>query len=178
VNGGAGEWGSGGTGEMGERGKRNLPLSRSPLSHSVVADAAAWDAALLSLPSPHILQSWAWSELKAQTGWRAKRLVWQSAVPYAVASLLVRRLDRRLPVAVAYIPKGPILDWSNASLVKSVLARSRLRRGGAGAVFVKDRSRRAAADVDPGSSCASDITPPGWRPPRTDPVIGIPWSAI
>ena len=113
---------------------RSSPSPTLPLSHSVVADAAAWDAALLSLPSPHILQSWAWGELKAQTGWRAKRLVWHdatplAAAPHAAASLLVRRLDRRLPVAVAYVPKGPILDWSNASLVEGCSVRSRQRRG-------------------------------------------------
>ncbi len=35
-----------------------------------------WDNALLSLSLPHVLQSWAWGETKAQTGWRARRLVW------------------------------------------------------------------------------------------------------
>ena len=40
-------------------------------------EGQVWDAALSSLPQPHILQSWAWGETKAQTGWRAKRLLWQ-----------------------------------------------------------------------------------------------------
>ncbi len=116
-------------GRMGQRENKRLSHSPTlPLSHSVVTDAAAWDATLLSLPSPHILQSWAWGELKAQTGWRAKRLVWRdaaplAAAPHAAASLLIRRLNPRVPVAVAYVPKGPILDWSNASLVDEVLGR-------------------------------------------------------
>ena len=43
-----------------------------------IAERQAWDAALLALPQPHILQSWAWGETKAQTGWRARRLLWSS----------------------------------------------------------------------------------------------------
>ena len=43
---------------------------------------------------------------------------WQ---PVAAAALLIRRLNARLPVAVGYIPKGPILDWSDAGLAEAVL---------------------------------------------------------
>jgi lipid II:glycine glycyltransferase (peptidoglycan interpeptide bridge formation enzyme) len=158
-----GERETGGTGERG--------ISPSPpllFSQSVVADAAVWDAALLSLPSPHILQSWAWAELKAQTGWRAKRLIWDDAMPlaaapHAAASLLIRRLDRRLPVAVAYIPKGPILDWSNASLVDAVLAGIEREAWRAGALFVKiDPDVRA--DVDAGQVVIAALRRRGWRP--------------
>ena len=42
-----------------------------------ISDARAWDSALLSLPQPHVLQSWAWGETKMQTGSRARRLLWQ-----------------------------------------------------------------------------------------------------
>ncbi len=76
------------------------------------------------LPQPHVLQSWAWGETKAQTGWRARRLLWrQDDRPVAAAALLVRRLAPRLPLAVAYVPKGPILDWTDAGRVEAVLDR-------------------------------------------------------
>jgi peptidoglycan pentaglycine glycine transferase (the first glycine) len=162
-NGRNGERENGRTGEW-----ESSPSPALPLSHSVVADAVAWDAALLSLLSPHILQSWAWGELKAQTGWRAKRLVWQdeapfAAAPHAAASLLVRRLDRRLPVAVAYVPKGPILDWSNASLVEGVLGQIEAEARQAGALFIKiDPDVRA--DVDPGQAVVAALRRRGWRP--------------
>ena len=143
-----------------------MEISRSPtlpLSHSVVTDAAAWDAALLSLPSPHILQSWAWGELKAQTGWRAQRLIWCDSAPRAAASLLIRRLNRRVPVAVAYVPKGPLLDWSNASLVDEVLGQIEAEARRAGALFVKiDPDVRA--DVDPGQAVMAALRRRGWRP--------------
>ena len=161
-NGRMGERENGGTGEQGISHSPTLPLS-----HSVITDAAAWDAALLSLPSPHILQSWAWGEMKAQTGWRAKRLVWHDATPLAAApvgaaSLLIRRLDRRLPVAVAYVPKGPILDWSNASLVDEVLGQIEAEARRAGALFIKiDPDVRA--DVDPGQAVMTALRRRGWH---------------
>ena len=77
------------------------------LTVSCIEDAAAWDAALLHLPNPHILQSWAWGETKAQTGWAARRLLWQrEGAPVVAASMLVRRVAQGVPLAVAYIPRG------------------------------------------------------------------------
>ena len=97
-------------------------------------DAAVWDAALRKLPQPHILQSWAWAALKAQTGWQARRLLWQApaGTPVAAAGILTRRLARGVPGAVAYVPKGPLLDWSDARSSRRSWARSRPRRGGSG----------------------------------------------
>jgi lipid II:glycine glycyltransferase (peptidoglycan interpeptide bridge formation enzyme) len=83
------------------------------------------------MPEPHILQSWAWGETKAQTGWRAKRLLWGEESPaprsrgrfaaWAAAGLLIRRPNRVVPLAVGYVPKGPLLDWSDEGLVLRVL---------------------------------------------------------
>ena len=121
-----------GQGDMGTRDRVNLNVIG-------VTDRQAWDAALLSLPQPHVLQSWAWGETKAQTGWRARRLLWQagSSSRSLPRPLLIRRLNRRLPVAVAYVPKGPILDWSDAALVEAVLGRIEAEARRAGAIFVK-----------------------------------------
>jgi alanine racemase len=55
------------------------------------AEGQVWDAELQCLPRPHILQSWAWGETKAQTGWRAQRLLWhEGARPAAAAAVLTR----------------------------------------------------------------------------------------
>jgi lipid II:glycine glycyltransferase (peptidoglycan interpeptide bridge formation enzyme) len=102
-----------------------------------VADAGAWDRALLALPNPHILQSWAWGEFKARHGWGASRLLFQEEDrTVAAASVLQRRLPR-LPVSILYVPKGPALDWTDADLAARVLAEleglARRRR----ALFVK-----------------------------------------
>lgn len=122
-----------------------------------------WDGALLKLPSPHILQSWAWGETKAQTGWRARRLAWrQGERPVAAAALLIRRLAARLPIAVAYAPKGPLLDWADAPLAEAVLERIETEARRAGAIFVKiDPDVRA--DSPAGEAVVAALTRRGWR---------------
>lgn len=70
-------------------------------------DAATFDAALLRLPRPHILQTSHWAALKTPV-WTAEHLLWGEAeAPAAAATLLARRLGR-LPIRILYAPKGPL----------------------------------------------------------------------
>ena len=151
-----------------------------------IADAIHWDSALLALSQPHVLQSWAWGEIKAQTGWRAQRLLWTTAdgsfaaegaeldrnisaasalsavKAGAAAALLTRRLAAGLPIAVGYIPKGPILDWTDAALVEAVLGRIEAEARRAGAIFVKiDPDVRG--DTPTGEAVIAALTRRGWR---------------
>lgn len=124
-----------------------------------------WDAGVLALPQPHVLQSWAWGETKMQTGWRADRLLWMErpGETRAAAAMLTRRLHPRLPVAVAYVPKGPLLDWSDAALVESVLARVEAAVRRAGAFFVKiDPDVRAGTPE--GQAVVATLARRGWHP--------------
>lgn len=79
----------------------------------------------------HLLQSWAWGELKSRFGWTALRL----RVAEAAAQILFRRLPFGL--TIAYVPKGPILDWSDSlqcqALFSIIHAEAQKRR----AVFLK-----------------------------------------
>ncbi|MCX7669031.1 MAG: peptidoglycan bridge formation glycyltransferase FemA/FemB family protein [Anaerolineae bacterium] len=130
-----------------------------------ITDGRAWDAALLTFARPHILQSWAWGALKAQTGWRAVRLLWRTAdaVPRAAAALLVRRLAAAWPIAVAYVPKGPLLDWSDESLVEHVLGRLEMEARRRGALFVK-MDPDVRADTPSGEAVMSALRRRGWQP--------------
>lgn len=134
-----------------------------------ITTQTVWDTALLSLPQPHILQSWAWGDIKQQTGWRAKRLLWRGEpraaceAVAAAAGLLIRRLGAGLPVAVGYVPKGPLLDWENGALAETVLARLEAEARRAGALFVKiDPDVRSDAPV--GQALTALLARRGWRP--------------
>jgi peptidoglycan pentaglycine glycine transferase (the first glycine) len=77
-----------------------------------------WDAFVAAAPHGHILQSWAWGDLKAAFGWRTLRVaLWESGQQriLAGAQILCRAIPFT-PFSIAYIPKGPVLDWSDAAL--------------------------------------------------------------
>lgn len=87
-----------------------------------ITDPKTWDAALLNLPNPHILQSWAWGEFKSRHGWQATRLLFLEGEQIrAAASVLQRRLPW-LPVSLLYVPRGPALDWNDQEWAAQVLA--------------------------------------------------------
>ena len=88
-----------------------------------VKDHESWNQALLRLPRPHVLQSWEWGQFKARHGWSAERWLWQASdsTPRAAALILQRRVSR-LPWSILYVPKGPIVDPSDAGVGNAVLA--------------------------------------------------------
>lgn len=69
--------------------------------------AAGWQAFLEQRPEAHLLQTAAWGELKAQFGWSVIRV----ARGDAGAQVLFRQLP--LGLTLAYVPKGPVGNWSS-----------------------------------------------------------------
>ncbi len=112
---------------------------------SAVNDSREWNNLISALPHAHILQSWEWGEFKSRSGWSARRLVWGTD---AAAQILTRSALRGA-VRVLYIPKGPLLDWSNDSLRARVLddLQSLARRERA--IFIK---------IDPDLPIGAEIT--------------------
>ncbi len=86
-----------------------------------VTDARAWDRALLSLPNPHILQSWDWGAFKSRHGWHATRLLFEEGTGIVAAASVLQRKLPWLPLSILYVPKGPALDWTNVALADRVL---------------------------------------------------------
>jgi peptidoglycan pentaglycine glycine transferase (the first glycine) len=79
-----------------------------------------WDRAVARLATSHVLQSWTWGDLKSEYGWQPTRWLWRREDdPAAAAQILVRSQG---PLRFGYIPKGPLVDWSDAALVEQVLA--------------------------------------------------------
>ncbi|HEX8918032.1 MAG TPA: peptidoglycan bridge formation glycyltransferase FemA/FemB family protein, partial [Chloroflexota bacterium] len=85
-------------------------------------DRMAWNDFVARAPSGHILQSWEWGEIKARSGWRAVRLALQDDDGIrAGAQILIRTLPYGFG-RLAYVPKGPVLDYSDPALLRSMLA--------------------------------------------------------
>jgi lipid II:glycine glycyltransferase (peptidoglycan interpeptide bridge formation enzyme) len=95
-----------------------------------------WDTFVASHVNGHFLQSWGWGELKRLAGWHPLRLaLWDGETLVAVAQVL-RKTAPSMPLFLghlAYIPKGPVIDWQQPVLYETFLALldTYLRRQGA-----------------------------------------------
>jgi lipid II:glycine glycyltransferase (peptidoglycan interpeptide bridge formation enzyme) len=86
-----------------------------------IVNQGTWDAFVTDHPKGHLLQTWAWGELKARFGWRVIRLaVVEEGRILAGAQLLVRPLP--LAFSLAYIPKGPLVDWEDRAQATALVA--------------------------------------------------------
>ena len=96
-----------------------------------------WNELIVRFPSPHLLQTSQWANVKEHYGWRSHRLIWtyqhnkwmlsrfegksqgEETLPAAAALALEKRLGPGF--SVVYVPKGPLLiDWADDNLRKRV----------------------------------------------------------
>jgi lipid II:glycine glycyltransferase (peptidoglycan interpeptide bridge formation enzyme) len=142
-----------------------------------VAQASDWNDLIAHLPGAHALQTWEWGRVKAEVGWQAHPLVWKDANGLICAgALLLQRSIRlggfTLKMSVMYIPRGPILDWSDSELVSQILDDLQTFARQKGAIFLKmdpalplgfgvpGRDDEGSAPV--GLAVKADLTKRGW----------------
>lgn len=140
-----------------------------------IASAAEWNRLVAGLPGAHLLQSWEWGDLKAKYGWTPERLVWRGEAGQlqAAAQVLQRRLRRLGRLGILYCPRGPILDWANASLRRQVLSDLQSQAARTGSIFLKidpdlafgyGMPGTSEAMEDPvGQAVARELGESGWR---------------
>ncbi len=92
----------------------------------------AWDDFVAAHPSAHILQTAAWGDLKAAFGWEAERVaLMEDGAPRAGALVLYRPLPAGVG-SLAYVPRGPLVDWDRpeetAELLAALSERARAHR--------------------------------------------------
>jgi peptidoglycan pentaglycine glycine transferase (the first glycine) len=84
------------------------------------ANRQHWNDFVSRQPEFGLLQSYEWGELKEKQGWQAVRLaVKQQGRIVAGAQLLIKRAARGL-VSMAYIPRGPLVDWSDREIATTL----------------------------------------------------------
>ncbi len=114
-----------------------------------------WDDFVGGHENGHLLQSWGWGELKRGAGWQPLRFaLWDQEQQCMVGSaqVLCRTLPR-VPLRagfLAYVPEGPVVDWTQPELGAALLTqlRDRLRREGALTMLLEPRLITKVAEDD------------------------------
>jgi peptidoglycan pentaglycine glycine transferase (the first glycine) len=127
------------------------------MTYIEIDDRSRWHVALRGLPSPHVLQTWEWGEVKRRHGWSPAHLLWQEEEHPVGAALMLRRKLSPTPWSILYVPKGPALDYTNRAQLARVLGDLEAYARRQGALFCK---------IDPDTNLASvrqALVDRGWR---------------
>jgi lipid II:glycine glycyltransferase (peptidoglycan interpeptide bridge formation enzyme) len=128
-----------------------------------------WDAFVNGHPQGHLLQSWGWGELKTGANWQPLRLaLWdEHAGQMVAAAQVLQRTVAHIPARLghlAYVPKGPVLDWTartddGSSLAQLFLGelRTALRRRGALALQIEPNLELEAAEGQAALHCLKGL---------------------
>lgn len=149
-----------------------MPSGERDQPRPAVLDAEAWNAALATLPGPHILQTWEWAQFKAAYGWKPLPQLWHDEQGQVRAAAMV--LKRSVPggLSVLYVPRGPLVDWEDSAwrqrVVRDLQSLARKQR----AIFIKMDPEIILGYGIPGENGAQprseqvfeELKSAGWRP--------------
>ncbi len=132
-----------------------------------------WDAFVARWPDAHILQHRLWGALKAHFGWQVQRVALaRDNEVIAGAQVLLRRLP--WGQTLAYVPKGPLVDWGRPGDLSAIQQAT---------VTLARRARAALLLVEPdladGPEAAARLAALGLRPaartiqPRSTIVVSL-----
>ena len=138
-----------------------------------------WNAIITALPSPHLLQSWQWGQVKSKFGWTPSYQTWQNEKGVVVAAAQILQRSIRLPAMTAnlrmlYIPKGPLLrDWHDAQQRQRVLTDLKALARNRRALFIKIDpdvplgtgmpGEQEALESEIGQALVAELGSAGWQ---------------
>ena len=105
-------------------------ISEASAEKSVPINQTEWDE-FVAAQRGHLLQSWAWGELKRHFGWTPVRI----RAAGAGAQVLFRQLP--LGLTIGYVPKGPLVDWADEAQGRAILAALHAEARRRRAIFLK-----------------------------------------
>lgn len=128
-------------------------------------------------PNGHLMQTTAWGREKEHTGWTWKTVAVGSGEDIRAVALILFRRTPVLPMALAYVPRGFVVDWADAEAVDALVAEaSRVAKENRGvllrldpAVRISDPHARQALEsrgftrTDPGDDPAKTLAQPALR---------------
>ncbi len=107
-----------------------------------ISNPASWNQIIDALPDAHVLQTWQWGQVKSEIGWLPLPVVWRDDHGEVCAAALI--LQRTIAIGgfamrlrVMYVPRGPILDWTDTHLAARVLNDLQSLTKQRGAIFLK-----------------------------------------
>lgn len=137
-----------------------------------------WDNQIACLPGAHILQTSKWGQVKSQFGWQPQPVQWQNNDGEIKAAALILSRSVSIPglskwLKALYIPKGPLLDWGDQALRRSVLTDLAGLARKQGAIFLKIDpdvclgtgvpGEDGAKDFELSNAIVNELTNTGWH---------------
>ncbi len=133
-----------------------------------------WDDHIAPLPGAHVLQTSQWAQVKAAYGWKPLFCLWPAEDGRVrAATLVLERSVSPLGLKILYVPRGPLLQWSDPELRPQVLDDLQQLARGRGAIFIKiDPEVLAGAGIPgesgectfaEGTSIQDELVRRGWR---------------
>lgn len=108
-----------------------------------------WDSFVAQHAHGHLLQTQAWGKLKSTHGWRSARasVLTPQGKPVGVSMTLIRTLPYGLG-KIAYVPRGPVVNWDNEDHASAALntATKLARNAGAFALVIEPDLIETATD--------------------------------
>ena len=121
-----------------------------------ITDHDLWNTTLARLPYAHVLQTWEWGEFKAQTtGWKPERLAFFNRGEVAGLAQVLTRQEG--PIRVMYVPKGPVLDYTDEPLRRAVIEELKRHARSRRAIFIKIDPDVVVGVGEPGTPEAQSV---------------------